>query len=225
MKILITHIKNHIPILSLILSIVVAWMIFPITTGFPLVALAIFFIGLSSLSYLLKKDKTWTDSVLYFGVLSLSFFTVYRSNEFLQFFDFLSIIFLISLLVRPVINVPSIFHLLLSPVTIFFNTLISKNVFKYTFTLPMTMKRKNYLKEYPSTILLTAAVMLITIPLLASANPLFNNVLHQTLAVLNLEWVWRFFITDSIVIYIFRTVALVFLAFMTPQAFLSKPVQ
>lgn len=217
MKLLNKYIKTHIPLLSLILSIVVAWIIFPIVTGFPIMAFAILFVGVSSLMYVLKKDKVWTDSILYIGVLLLSFFTIYRANDFLRFFDFIFIIFFISILLRPLSFTKDILHLLLSPITVFFNTLTSNNIFKYTFTPHAFLKRKNNIKEYTTSIIVTAIVMLATIPLLASANPLFNNLLKQLFELLHLDGLWKFFLTDSIAIYLLRIFALLILTYMIPR--------
>lgn len=217
MKLLSQQIKTRIPILSLILSIIVSWMVFPIVTSFPMVGFTILFTGVSSLVYLLKKDKTWIDSVLYFGVLSLSFFTILRASEFLQFFDFIFIIFSISILVRPLIDIQGLFRLFLSPLTVFFNTLTSVNIFKYTFKQPLFIRQGKNVKEYASAIVVTAVVLLATIPLLASANPIFNNLIRQTFEVLNIDWLLQFFATDSIAIYVLRIAVLLFLSFMIPR--------
>ena len=98
MKLLRQSLIKQIPLFSLILSLVVAWMIIPITTGFPMVAFVIFFIGLSTLIVIVKKDKSWVDAALYLGILALSAFTLIRANEFLLFFDFIFIIFFIATL-------------------------------------------------------------------------------------------------------------------------------
>jgi hypothetical protein len=215
---LIKDVTSYLPVLTLLLSIIVAWMILPIVTGFPMVAFFIFFTGLSSLIYVVKKDKGWIDSILYFGVLTLSFFLIYRANEFLQFFNFLFIIFLISVLTRPLIDIRDIFRLLISPLTVFFNALTSQNLFKYTFSPPTFIKRRNYLKEYTPTILVTAVVLFTTIPLLASANPIFKNIFQQIFELFNLNWLFNYFIADSVVIYLIRILIFLFLAYMIPRA-------
>ena len=119
MKLLRQSLIKQIPLFSLILSLVVAWMIIPITTGFPMVAFVIFFIGLSTLIVIVKKDKSWVDAALYLGILALSAFTLIRANEFLLFFDFIFIIFFIATLTKSLTNIPSIFHVLLSPLSVF----------------------------------------------------------------------------------------------------------
>jgi len=57
MDILTQPLKNHIPGIVLILSTLVAWLMLPVITGVPMVAFAIFFIGLSLLIYVLKKRR------------------------------------------------------------------------------------------------------------------------------------------------------------------------
>ncbi len=218
MKQLIKHANAFMPTFSLILSIIVAWVLFPITSGFPIIAFVIFFIGLSSLIYKIKIYKTWHEHILYMGIISLSFFTIYRANEFLLFFDFISIIFFISVLARPYVGTGGMFNLMLSPLTVFFNTIFAENTFSYKLTRPILLKNNNHLKYYLATIITTIIVFLITIPLLASANPLFNNIIQGMLNWLKLDYLWHIFTFESLVINIFRIIILVFLAYMIPRA-------
>lgn len=217
MRLFAEKLKSKIPVISLIISILVAWLVVPPVTGFPMVALFIFFVCVSSLVYLLKKQKTWFDTMLYAGILILSFFTIYRANEFLQFFDILFIIFFGSLLVRPLIEEHGLFTILLSPLLVIKKTLFIQSAFPYVFRVPKKFVNKNYVREYLPTIFITLLVMSITIPLLASANPFFNAHLQDILKFLNLEWLFKFLFADSFTVYIFRIFVLVLLIYWIPR--------
>src|SRR5947207_952344 len=104
--------KSRISAVSLFISIIASWLIVPLMSGFPIVAFFIFFVSVGTLVFLLRKNKTWFDTILYFGILLLSFFTIYRANQFLQFFDFIFIIFFGSLLIKPILEDEDAFTIL-----------------------------------------------------------------------------------------------------------------
>lgn len=217
MKLQDVKLMPRIPIFSLIISAVVAWLLVPPVTGFPMVAFFIFFVGVGSLVYLVRKEKTWFDTMLYAGILLLSFFTIYRANDFLQFFDFLFIIFFGSLLIRSFTHEYGLFDLILSPLVVIKNTLIAKNIFPYNFNLPEKQGTTNYIREYIPTTVITVLILLITIPLLASANPIFNTHLQNIIKAFDLDWLFRYIFADQFPVYIIRGVILVFLCYFIPR--------
>jgi hypothetical protein len=217
MMFLAEKLNSKIPVLSLIISITVAWMIPPVS-GFPLIPLFIFFVGLSSLVYFLRKEKGWFDTVLYVGVVVLSCFTIYRANSFLQFFDVLFIVFFGSLLMRPLLEEHGVFSLMLSPLIVIINTFTAKNIFPFTFELPAKNLGKSYFRELIPTILVTLLVLLVTIPLLASANPFFNSLLQHFLQFFNLTWLFKYIFVDPFEVYIARGIVFAVLSYSIPRA-------
>lgn len=217
MKLFKTKLESKIPLFSLILSVVVAWLMFPPVNGFPMVAFFILFSGLSTLVYFVRKEKSRFDTLLYACILLLSFFTIYRANGFLQFLDLLFIIFFGSLLVRPIIHDYILPDLLLSPLVVIRNAFISKNIFPYKFDLPAKSKETNYIRSYLPTIIITGLILVITIPLLASANPFFNSLMQNVLKTFSLEWLFRYIFADQFSVYIIRVILLVFLAYFIPR--------
>lgn len=217
MKLFAERLRSKIPVFSLIISVIVAWMIAPTGTGFPMVAFFIFFTGLSSLVYFVRNEKTWFDTMLYIGILLLSFFTIYRANENLQFLDFMFIFFFGSILIRPLMKEYGVFSIILSPLIVIKNAFTATNIFPYKFKMPEKYAKMNYIREYVPTIAVTAFILLITIPLLASANLFFNALLQNVLNFFNLNWLFKLLFADSLMAYILRFVALATLLYFIPR--------
>lgn len=224
MKLLSKRRLSHIPLFCLAISVVVSWLIIPADMGFPMVVFFVFFVSVSSLVFWLRREKTWFESMLYLGILVLSFFLIYRANGFLQFFDFFFIFFFGSLLIRPLLNEYGVFSLLLSPLIVIKDMLITKNIYPYTFKIPTNYLKASYFREYLPSVLITAVILFITVPLLASANPFFNMLLQNILKAVNLQWLVAYLFTDSLTVYIFRFVIFLILAYCIPKV-LSVTVQ
>jgi hypothetical protein len=209
--------KSAIPAISILLSIIVAWWIVPPVTGFPMVPVSFFFVSLVILVYLVRNEKTWFDTMLYVGVLLLSGFTIFRANGFLQFFDIIFILFFGSLLISPILKEYGLIRLVLSPLIVIRDTVASNTIFPYIFKIPKKTAPTNIIREYIPTIVITALVLLVTIPLLASANPIFNSLLQQVLRFLNLNWLFNFLFADTVVVYVFRFIFFAILIYCIPR--------
>ncbi|HSW88576.1 MAG TPA: DUF4153 domain-containing protein [Candidatus Saccharimonadales bacterium] len=217
MKLLTEKLGSKIPIISLIISIVVAWLVAPLAIGFPMVAFFIFFVSVSTLIYILRKNKTYFDKILYIIILLLSFFTLYRANGFLEFFDFLFIIFLGSILIHPMIQESNIIDLVGSPLRVIKDVISAKNIFTYKVNWSNHSVKASYIREYIPTVIITLVILVITVPLLASANPFFNTLLQQLLKICNLEGLLTYLFADPLYVYILRGIALLFLIFFIPR--------
>lgn len=209
--------SSKISAITFILSILTAWLIAPLETGFPMVAFFVLFVGFSTLVYFVRQKTTWFDTMLYLGILLLSFFTLYRANEILQFLDFVFIIFFMSLLIRPLVHTSGVFDILSAPFLIIKDAYTAKNIFPYTFKVPERFIKRTYVREYAPTIAITALLLLITVPLLASANPFFNALLQNVVNFFNLEWLLQYFISNRPIDYILRFIALVTLVYCLPR--------
>ncbi|HSX09344.1 MAG TPA: DUF4153 domain-containing protein [Candidatus Saccharimonadales bacterium] len=207
---------TKIPALSVIISIIVAWMIAP-TADFPIVAFFVFFVSLASVIYFVRKAVTRFDTTLYVGILLLSCFILYRANGALQFLDFVFIIFFGSLLIRPLMSEYGVFTIIMSPFIVIKNIITSKNIFPYSFGVAKKYAKANSVLRYVPTIAVTALVLLCTIPLLASANPFFNALLQNVLNFFNLTWLFQYLFTDPLIVYILRVFALAALLYVIPR--------
>lgn len=217
MKSLAARLMPRMPVFSLIISLIVSWLALPVFSGFPFVAFFLFAVCTSSLIYFVRKEKSWLDLVLYIGIVLLSLSTLIWSNDFIQFLNFVFIIFFASLLARPVREEHGVFTILFSPFSVFLNTLWVKNIFPYRFRIPVKYAPANYIKQYMPTLIVTALVMIITIPLLASANPFFNALVQNLVHAFNLEWLSKFLFADSVEIYFLRIVFFLALLFFIPR--------
>lgn len=217
MRLIAEKLKSKIPVASLFISIFVAWLVLPFVYGFPIVAFFIFFVSVSSLVYLLREEKTWFDTWLYVGILALSFFLIYRANGFLLFFDFIFIIFFGSLLIRPLLKEHDVFSIIFTPLQVMKQSFLGKNIFPYIFKIPKKYSEKNVFSEFIPTILITILIIAITIPLLASANPFFNNTLQNILKFFNLDWLFKFIFAESLEIYFLRNIVFFLLIYWIPR--------
>jgi hypothetical protein len=210
--------NKKIPVLSFILSAVVAWLLIPVTSGFPMVPFFILFTCLSTLVYVIKKERTWFDTALYSGILGLSSFLLIRSNEVLQFIDFVFIIIFGSLLILPPAREHSLINLLLTPLSMMKESLIGKNIFPYSFDIFKKFRKVESAKSILLSTFITLLFLIITIPLLASANPFFNQLLENLLNFLNLMSFIHYFNEEQIMINIVRFFVLIFLVYALPRA-------
>jgi hypothetical protein len=217
MKNFIKIIVPKIPILSLLLSAVVAWFLVPVSKGFPMVPFAFFYICLSTLVFLIRKDRSWFDTVLYLGILGLSLFLVLHANEVIQFITFLFIFAFGSLLIVPLTSGHTLPTLLFTPLSIIKEALIGKNIFPYSFGDMKKYNKTSLVKRYALSILITLLFLVITIPLLASANPIFHQEVQNFLNFFNLSFLAHYFGSEQIAINTVRIVFFVFLAYIIPR--------
>ncbi len=216
-------IATRIPLLSIILSAVVAWFLIPITHGFPMVPFFVLFTGLSTLVYAVRHDKNWSDATLYVGILILSSFLLVRSNEVVQFITLLSIILAGSLLILPVARSYSLANFIFTPIFMFLEAIMGKNMYPYSWEKLKRYNTDTSLKVILPSILVTVVFLAITIPLLSSANPFFKEFMDNILSVLNLQELASYFEREQIFFYIVRIGILIFFAFAIPRVLtLSK---
>lgn len=211
-------VAKHIPVLSFMLSAVVAWLLMPLSDGFPLVPFALFFAGLSSLVYITRKDRTWFDLVLYVGVLLLSAFLIIRANEVLLFIDLIFITGFGSLLILPIAREHNLISLLLTPLAAIHTALIGENHFPYSWKFLRKYNRTDAIPKYLPSVLVTLLFLGVTIPLLASANPFFNQLVGNTVKFLDLTGLVRFFSGDEVFYIGVRIVLLGLFMYTIPRA-------
>jgi hypothetical protein len=210
-------VTKHLPVLSLILSAIVAWLIVPLTDGFPFVPFFLFFSILGSLVFLIRKDRSWFDVMLYLGILILSCFLLIRANEVILLIDLFFIIIFGSLLILPIARDHALMTLLLTPLSVIVNTLNGRNIFPYSWKKLDSIKRGDKMKQYLPTILVTLLFLGISTPLLASANPFFNTLIQNVLNFFNLTSFMRYFTAEELVLNVIRVFAFAVLAYGIPR--------
>lgn len=211
-------IADNVPFFSFILSVIVAWLLIPLETGFPMVAFVIFFMGLSTLVYGIRKNRHWFDTILYLGILSLSCFLLIRANEATQFITFMFVFFFGSLLILPLSREHSLLTLILTPFTAVLESFTGKSQFNYSLSIFEKLQETKNLKPLLPTFGITFLFLGVTIPLLASANPIFKDLLESVLNLFNLSSLLNYFNEEQIFINILRFVLLIFLSYAIPRA-------
>ncbi|MEI6533315.1 MAG: DUF4153 domain-containing protein [Candidatus Roizmanbacteria bacterium] len=188
----------------------------------PYVGLWIFFTGLSTFVYLFKKPKYRFDSTLYIFCLVLSAFILLRADEVLLMLNVLGIIFLGSILCQNKTNHLDLLNLFFVPFQTLGSAIITKSEIKFP-----TIHIKNSSSRFANidygklflSIVITCILLIIVVPLLASANPLFAKIISTIFEYLNIIRLLNFIFSDGIFQVIFRIVfAFVLFAFTSNLA-------
>lgn len=183
--------KGIIYILSLAAATSFAYLLIT-NSHFPYLGLSLSLIILSTLVYIFKKEKSRFTSLLYSLTLFFSFFIVFRVNGLLLLLNTIAAIFCGSLMAMPhsLDSDFSLIHFLISPFKTFFVSLATPNIYKFDLSrvikMPKTIKQK-HIYEGLKSLAISFIVLLIIIPLLASANPIFSNVVQKILGLFNLQ--------------------------------------
>ncbi len=210
-------VKTKVPVSSFILSVVVAWSLIPIPSGFPFVAFSILFIFLGTLVYILRKDKSWFDALLYIGIVVLSIFEMVYANDVVQFINFMFIILFGSLLVLPIAKGHTLVNLFLTPFSLFNQIVSGKSIFPYSLSAFKGSNKVGIVKKYVPSLIVTAIFLAITIPLLSSANPFFNQLMQSIFKFFNLEQITKFILGDEPIFWLIRLIFFVIIAAIIPR--------
>ncbi len=174
-----------------VLSVLSSWLITP--NDFPHTGLSIGLIAVSTLFYFLKKPKTFFHTGVYASSVALSLFLILRANPILHLLDIVAIIVLTCILVDN-INTYTFTRLLASPIKnldAFFST---QNRFTHKGMLKTShkeaLKRVNYIQIAVS-VAVTIILLAFIIPLLGSANPIFDKFIKNLLEALNIEKIFQ----------------------------------
>ena len=187
---------------------------------FPSLGLGVFFMALVSMVFSFKKEKNWYQRLLFALTLVLSFFIFYRANPFLTFLNITAVIFLGSLLILDDNKLSlSFFETFRSPFVAFFQSLKVKNI--YRLEIGRYLGRNRFNKEKIFTILasvsLASLILIIIVPLLSYANPLFNKLVGDLIGRLNLANLFRIFLGENFPIYLLRSLLFLIFALVIPR--------
>jgi hypothetical protein len=193
--------KGNIYLLLVALSGIFSYLII-IANAFPYLGIAISLATLSTIVYFLKKEKTTYHQTLYALTLLLSFCIMYRANGFLTFLNITAVIFLGSLMSLPQIEFTQLgfLHFAFSPLNLFFRALVTKSEYYFN---PNTLKnnslqiKKDTAGEIIKSVLISLVILILIVPLLASANPLFNKLVTDFVRFFNLKKVIEYLLLSQ----------------------------
>ncbi len=179
--------------------------------------------ALASLIYIFKSERSKFSSILYLLILILSFFIFSRTNEFLIFLNIIFMFFLGSVMAMPrefTRNSFGFLHLLITPIFLFFRSIYTKS--EYDVDLRQFLEKEAKPKsekiiELIISVAVSIVLLAIIVPLLASANPVFNKLLTNFPGIIYLREFFKWFFSDNISIWIFRLIFFGFLAFIVPR--------
>lgn len=187
---------------------------------FPYLGVSLTLATLATLVFYFKKEKTLLDTVFFFFTIAFSFFIVYRANEFLIFLDILAVFTFGSLMVLSHKEEKhlSFFQFFTAPIRVFFESLKSKNIFVFNFDLRLrryTNIKQEYVHQLAVSLTISILLLLVVIPLLASANPLFGKTIGDVFAFFNIETLLKnIFTADYLIIFIRLCIFFIFAIFL-----------
>lgn len=174
--------------------------------AFPHFGVALTGITVSTLLFFKKKEKS-LDSILWY-VLSLLFslFILIRVNPFLTLLNFASITYCLSLMALSKKAFQSLINIFLSPFTTFVGTLET--------SIKVASAKVNSLVKVIGSLTISVVVLIVIIPILSSANPIFGDVFQGVF-----DFVERLFELDIefIVTNGFRIVFFLLFIFLIPK--------
>ncbi len=203
----------------IVLSVISPFLIIT-PTAFPFIGIALFFILLATLLLSLKKEKSFSDYLYYGFILASSAFIVLRSNPFLIFLNIVSTIYFGSLLIAENKKGQNfgIFSLIFLPFLLFLEFLNTKNIFPLELK---NLKRGSFerkkIRETLFSLLITVAVIGIIVPLLASANPIFDNWVNTFINALNIGKLVDRLFGDYLPLHIIRLIFVTIFIFLLPR--------
>lgn len=203
--------------LILLISAAIISYLITVPGQFPYLGIALSLGLLSTLVYFFKNQKTKFATTLYIFSLLFSFFIFFRANGFLVFLNICAVLLSGSLMALSGRKDDEfgVFNFLLSPLNLFSHALKTKSTYVVDFTLPVNKLQKNQGKigEVVKSLGLSLVILIIIVPLLASANPFFNNLVNNTLAFLDLTNLLKGI--DAITV--IRLIFFLVLAFLIPH--------
>ncbi len=208
-----------IPLLLISLSVVAPFLIIN-PTAFPFLGIALFLLVLSTLLFSLKKQKSISDYLYYAFIVASTVFIVFRANSFLIFLNIIASIYFGSLLIatdRKGHNL-SIIGFVLLPFQLFIEFLKTKNIFTFEWNKFKVRSFESIkISETVLSLFITAVVLAIIVPLLASANPIFDTWVKTVINSLNIAKFIEELFGDYLPMHIIRFILVIIFIFLLPR--------
>ncbi len=207
----------------LILSAVSSYLI--VVFGyFPSLGLAITFSLLISAAFILKQDKSKINLYLYIFALLLSFFIFFRANQFLTFLNILAVFYLGSLMIIPsgLNKISGFLYFAFSPLILFIRSISAKNNYPINFRsikINIISGKETGIVKLLKSLGLTFVILIIIIPLLSSANPIFSKLVSDFFKLLKLHSLLETLFSVNYATWIIRLMVFIFLSLVIPRIF------
>lgn len=201
MKNKITLNENLIGTVGIFASAFIAFFLIPNNTDhFPFLGIALSLVILNTFIFISIQQKTNFQKLLFIFATFTSAFIVFRANGFLTFLNIVTTIYLISFYN---LKGSSVLEILLSPILSVLKAVSSTNIYKIDKS-KFAFTRNKISKNTIFSGIITIVVLAVMIPILASANPIFENLVNNIIKSLKLEellklenlfaWIWRFIV-------------------------------
>lgn len=189
---------------------------------FPYLGISLTLATLATLVFYFKKEKKLLDTVFFFFTLAFSFFVVYRANGFLIFLDILAVFTYGSLMALSHKEEKHLnfFQFFTAPIRVFFESLKSKNIFVFNFDLQLhkfTNIKQEYIRQLAVSLTISILLLLIVVPLLVSANPLFGKVIGDVITFFNIETLLRNIFSANYLVFFTRLCIFIIFAVFLPR--------
>lgn len=192
--------KTKLPLVIAALSLLFSILIVPIQS-FPYLGIAVTFACLSTLVFALKKNRTTKDIFAYIATLIFSFCIIWRANVLLTFLDIIAVFYLGTLLSisKKDKDTLGFIKLATSPFTFLLEAVKTKNMFPFakSITRSIVNPKKNAVSL--NSILITIALLVVIIPLLASANPFFEHLVNTLLSIFQIQSLFKFLFSGLLI--------------------------
>ena len=204
--------------LILLMSVLIPFAVV-IPGQFPFVGMAFSFVLLSSLVYATLTKRTVFSTVLYAGALVFSALFIFRANPFILFLNTIALFYANALMIllsheQKTFSVVTLFF---SPVIVFFQSIKISQPLYY----PKLKKAFSVHITKPEQILLSLAItiisLLIILPLLSSANPLFAHLVKTIGSYISIQAFIDFLSGETVIVYMFRLIIFGILFLLLPR--------
>lgn len=175
---------------------------------------------LATLAYFFKKPRYQVDTILYIGIMTLAAFISLRANFLLLLLDNLTIIFLGSILIINKHNHFYVPQIITAPFRALIAIFTTKNKIDFDRRIlehPTRIAKGVNITKLLMSVAITAALLLVIVPLLATANPLFNQLVTSIIKDLSLTELFNKLFGDSFGIFLARLILTLVLFFFSLQ--------
>jgi hypothetical protein len=191
--------------------------------SFPFLGMTLVISLLATLVFAFKKEKTWLLASLYACTLFFAFFITYRANEFLTFLNIVAALISGALLTRIQPSQKNIGFLdagmapILSLVTSFFSTSYQYDLSSVRKSISLESFKDVKWSGLFKTVLVTLISLLIVVPLLASANPLFESWVNKLVDIFNLDFLRVLLGSETWAMWMWRAIFFTFFVYFVPR--------
>ena len=187
---------------------------------FPHLGFAISFLIFILLSYKFKKERTKDSKIFLAFALLFPVMLFVRSEPLITFLNFgASFFFGLMVLTPPLKKDLGFLDIIYKPINFVIKTFLSgKSDYFLEFKDGSENSKAFKVGETVFGILITVLLLVLVLPLLSSANPLFQNIVESTLSLFNLDNLLKQLGFENILVWLLRLVLFLLFIFLIPKA-------